>query len=79
MGLDLDSVMIGKLKEVKLTGVYLTDVVDYLLKRGYEQLSDLDTNGWQWDFWQGFMHGTTKFTCSGSGFYGQLKFYKDDE
>lgn len=37
------------------------------------------TNGWQWDWWQDFEHEGTRYTLSGSGYYGGHAFFPADE
>ncbi|AJT60962.1 hypothetical protein [Vibrio phage XZ1] len=47
------------------------DVVNYLQEIGYEA-HDLETNGWQVDFWQDFTKdGCKKLTFAGSWYFGQ--------
>lgn len=54
------------------------DIIENVL--GLEQTSDLDTNGWQWDFWQHYEDSEgKKFVLSGSGYYGELEFKKDTD
>lgn len=62
-------------EEVKLLGVYLNDVIEYIRERpdffGFE-VGDFESNGWQWDFWQPFKLNGESFMLSGSGYYGKL-------
>lgn len=37
------------------------------------------TNGWQWDWWQDFVHAGKRYTLSGSGYYGGHAFHLADE
>ncbi|WOL25048.1 hypothetical protein [Vibrio phage PG216] len=47
------------------------DVVNYLQEIGYEA-HELETNGWQVDFWQDFSKdGCKTLTFSGSWYFGQ--------
>lgn len=38
----------------------------------------LDTNGWQWDWWQEFTYKGKDYTLSGSGYYGGHAFELSD-
>jgi hypothetical protein len=38
-----------------------------------------NTNGWQWDWWQEFIHCGTRYTLSGSGYYGGHAFFLSDQ
>jgi hypothetical protein len=42
-----------------------------------EEIGDMDTNGWQYDFWQYYEHEGKKYCLSGSGWYGYLIFRRD--
>ena len=39
---------------------------------------DFETNGWDWDWWQHFLHNGTGYTLHGSGFYGGLSFEREE-
>lgn len=46
------------------------DVVNYMQELGYEA-QDLETNGWQVDFWQDFTKENCKTICfAGSWYFG---------
>lgn len=38
---------------------------------------DLETNGWQVDYWQSFMYMDEKYTLSGSMYYGTYEITKN--
>jgi len=42
-------------------------------------LVGFDTNGWQWDWWQDFLHAGKRYTLSGSGYHGGHAFHLSDE
>lgn len=54
----------------------LEDATSILMELGAISLEDMDTNGWEWDFWENWTFGDKKFQLSGSGFYGRIKFTK---
>lgn len=41
---------------------------------GATSCDDLDTNGWDHDFWLHFTYGADRYLLSGSGWYGHLSF-----
>lgn len=45
-------------------------LVDYLKHLGLEK-GDIDSNGWQWDFWIPFNTTTKEYVLSGSGYYNR--------
>lgn len=58
--------------------------IDVLLEEitaaGFEVDDDsFDTNGWQWDWWIKMEKNGSRYTLSGSGWYGGLKFYVSEE
>lgn len=42
-------------------------------------LEDLETNGFQWDWWLEIEFEDNLYVISGSGFYGGLTFYRKEE
>ena len=38
-------------------------------------LDEMDTNGWQWDYWVNVEKDGKEFTVGGSGYYGGFAFY----
>lgn len=68
---EIDKVLNGELQEVR-SEVYISPdkIDDYLKSKGLEQ-DDLDTNGWQYDFWMNYSDGTKLYTMMGSGWYAQ--------
>lgn len=45
---------------------------------GVEKLDNFDSNGWQWDWWQGFTHGGKEYCLAGSGHHGGHAFGPSD-
>jgi hypothetical protein len=72
------SVVNGHELEVKLPLVTPNDVQEFMKSIGYEK-NNIDTNGWQWDYWIDYSNGGKVFTFSGSGYYGNQKFGVKEE
>ena len=75
MACGIDSVLDGmrpRFEEKKLTAPPAM-VKEYLESKGW-QAGELDTNGWQYDWWIEFTKGEEFFTASGSGYYGGFTF-----
>lgn len=66
---EIDKVLNGELQEV-VSEIYISpDKIDtYLINKGLEQ-GDLDTNGWQYDFWMNYTDGAKSYSLMGSGWY----------
>jgi len=67
---DIKYLMVGKLTSVKVIGVSLGDVVTHLEELGFTESRDLESNGWQMDFWMQFTNGDVTYDLGGSGYYG---------
>ena len=64
----------------KSTTIYAPSELDEILKEeGWERF-DVETNGWQQDTWYYYTHPDYDFdlTMEYSGFYGDLKLYRND-
>jgi hypothetical protein len=50
-------------------------IYNYLLSLGFDTDEfEMETNGWQWDYWQEFKFNDIHYQLSGSGFHGGAKF-----
>ncbi|MEK5036249.1 hypothetical protein MKY96_32890 [Paenibacillus sp. FSL R7-0302] len=38
-----------------------------------------DTNGWQWDYWTSYRIHGVQYMLSGSAYFGNLKFFKNED
>lgn len=45
------------------------DIITYIESIGGEDLDDLDTNSWQWDYWLRVTHKGNKYQVTGNGYY----------
>lgn len=46
---------------------------------GVDKVDDFESNGWQYDWWQYFTYKSKRYGLAGSGHYGGLHFYSDDD
>lgn len=70
------SVIDGSLETVDLPDLPINVVMSYLYtKYGIETDTDnLETNGWQWDYWFTIEHKGKEYCLEGNGFYGNQVF-----
>lgn len=54
------------------------DINEYIKSIG-EEVGELETNGWQYDFWQNYKINSKYYCLSGSGYYGGLEFSEISE
>lgn len=69
----------GELEESEFEFLYAGDIAKYLEEKYGLRHHEMDTNGWDYDFWITYIINEEKYVISGSGYYGNLKFYKDEE
>lgn len=60
---------------IALPGAFPNDVITFMESEEIDAIynDDLETNGWQWDFWCTLNIGEEKFTLDGNGFYGGMR------
>lgn len=74
----LEPVLNGDKNEVTLPqDIIPSKLVDYMESIGYEH--EIETNGWDVDFWINFDNGKQGFVYSGSWYYGGQHFSVDDD
>lgn len=67
---NVDAVISGDKPYAHLLYTKPNDVIVYLKSIGYDVSNhDIDTNGWQWDYWINFEINNKKYMLSGDGFY----------
>jgi hypothetical protein len=74
---ELDEIVQGNKHIIKL-GYFVPSELDKLLKeidRNIDLSADLETNGWDYDFWLTFKYQGTDFTFAGSWYYGDYSIY----
>lgn len=74
----LAKVIAGKLETMQASNIPPVAIKSEMEKQGYK-ISELDTNGWQYDWWLHFTKGSEKWTAFGSGYYGTFEFSKTEE
>lgn len=70
------SVINEEKQEIELDLCIPYDVKNYLKELGYEE-KDVESNGWQYDYWIKYKKENKIFTLAGSGYYGGQAFSKD--
>lgn len=67
----LSKVLNGEIKSFTTSTLMSPDQADkIILEHGLVQ-GDLDTNGWDWDFWHTYYKDNVKYCLSGSGWYNR--------
>jgi hypothetical protein len=75
----IKSVLDGHKKRFKTKSNITPSMVEnYLEKRGWEK-GQLETNGWQYDWWLPFTKDGKSYTAFGGGYYGGLEFFETEE
>jgi hypothetical protein len=77
---EIDKVISGEISSTSSSILISPHEIDsYLISEGLEQ-GNLDTNGWDWDFWMDYSKDDKKYILSGSGWYNRgLSFSLADE
>lgn len=52
-------------------------VIDFMVAQGWEA-GEMETNGWEYDWWIPFTKDGLSFTASGSGYYGGFGFHETE-
>lgn len=82
MKVGIDSVVAGEVDEVELFGVRPAQVEAYLESEYSVKTDDreINTNGWEWDFWFDYNVKGKTFGIAGDGFYEQsIEFRRSEE
>lgn len=79
MTYQMNEVINGELERAQSSYLSMNAVVKIAEGLGMVNLDDLDTNGWQWDAWMTFKINNEYYVVEGAGYYGGVKFYKQDE
>ncbi|QUH22214.1 hypothetical protein [Alkaliphilus sp. B6464] len=74
-------VLNGHADVLEVDSLHPSVVINFLEELGVEidLGDDMDTNGWQWDYWIKFKYNDKKYCLSGSGYYGNLKIKEDTD
>jgi len=79
MEITIDMIINGELEESEFEFLYAGDIAKYLLEKYELHHHEMDTNGWDYDFWIYYIINEQSYMISGSGYYGNLKFMKCEE
>ena len=52
---------------------------EFIMSKYGIRMDDIDSNGWQWDYWITYYINNVRYMLCGSGFYGGLRFSKYGE
>ena len=52
--------------------------IDILESLGADVSEELNTNGWQYDYWIKFTHKSKRYYISGSGYYGNVMIAEEE-
>lgn len=69
----------GELEESEFEFLYAGDIAKYLKEKYGLDHYEMDTNGWDYDFWIYYIIYEQSYMIKGSGYYGNLKFMKCEE
>ena len=75
----VQSVINGKTKKFKCYGVSPQMIRDYMLNINYSRIEEMETNGWQYDWWMYFVKGNKEFIASGSGWTCEFAFEQEED
>lgn len=70
----IQDVLSQKANECQILCLAPDDVMGLLIELGAESEQDMETNGWEWDYWETWIWNNKTYQLSGSGFYGQVTF-----
>ena len=65
----IQKVLNGKVESIELPHARPGNVIKYLESIGCEDCDEMDTNGWQWDYWLTVRMKGNKYMLSGDGYY----------
>jgi hypothetical protein len=63
------TVLNGEKQIAQLLYTRPNDVIEFVESMGGEDMHDLDTNGYQWDYWAHVKYKGEKYMISGDGYY----------
>ena len=66
---EIMSVLTGEKKEASLLYTRPSDVFKFVESIGGEDLHDIDTNGYQWDYWAKVKYEGEIYMVAGDGYY----------
>jgi hypothetical protein len=64
-------VLAGEIILFKTSTLVSPDEASKILEEHGFEKGDMDTNGWDWDFWQTYYKDNVEYCLSGSGWYNR--------
>lgn len=74
----INAVLSGEKKEYNGKHITPEMVDEYMKSIGWER-GDLETNGWQWDWWMNYTKGDKMYTACGCGWDGDFHFEEEED
>ena len=74
----VNNVLNGKIETYDNNFLSPNDFVTYLQEIGHSKYN-FDCNGWDYDFWISYTINDKEYRIAGSGYYGTLSFFKQEE
>lgn len=75
----VEQVINGEKDSIEIKFLYLSDVKSFLEDEyKAKEVGDMDTNGWQYDYFVSFEINDKKYELTGSGYYGDMLFANGD-
>jgi D-hexose-6-phosphate mutarotase len=69
----------GDIDSIEIHGLYANGMIKCLEELGADVSEEIDTNGWQYDYWIKFKYNNQKYVIDGGGYYGNVKIYVDED
>ena len=75
----IQKVLSGEVDTIELPHARPGNVITYLESIGCEDCDEMDTNGWQWDYWLRIEMNDKKYMLSGDGYYASSATFSLDK
>lgn len=76
---ELKKLFNNDIKSVKIQCLCPSKIINILQNLGADVSDEIETNGWQYDYWIKVKYKDKKYCISGSGYYGSVEIAKSDE
>lgn len=76
---ELKKLLNGEVEKVEVSGICPNAIVNIFSDAGADVSDDLDTNGWEYDYWIKATYNGKKYTIDGGGYYGHVTIEESDE
>ena len=68
----------GEVESVEFIGIYPSLIISILENVGADVSEDMDTNGWQGDYWIDLKYNNEKYSIDGCMYYGTVTISKEE-